>query len=273
LLRFLYILLTSLLHLLGLCAPAAGALRQIHDANGNLESLTYLQGVTAVLQERSVDGATVREVLERRLVGHNETTFDLLARYDYTPYGERRLLAGTEQSTEKGYTGHDYHPGSKHVLTRYRAYDPATGRWLSPDPIGESGGMNLYGYVLGDPVNSVDPLGLAKIKPRPNNPYTTADEGLALMKEAGILRRQGPGKELLKHATDLYPKKCGKFEWHHIIPRYVGGAKDGLMVKIPAEYHQLITNAWRETVKYGSGPQSQEVIRNALQQIHNILPL
>jgi RHS repeat-associated protein len=52
-------------------------------------------------------------------------------------------------------------------LTRYRAYitggtvDFAGGRWLSRDPIAEQGGINLYGYVGGNPVNWVDPLGLA----------------------------------------------------------------------------------------------------------------
>jgi hypothetical protein len=32
--------------------------------------------------------------------------------------------------------------------------------WLSADPIGEVGGLNLYGYVGGNPVNLSDPLGL-----------------------------------------------------------------------------------------------------------------
>jgi RHS repeat-associated protein len=41
----------------------------------------------------------------------------------------------------------------------YRYYDPAKGRWLNRDPIGEDGGLNLYGMVGNDPVNSVDVLG------------------------------------------------------------------------------------------------------------------
>ena len=38
----------------------------------------------------------------------------------------------------------------------------ASGRqvWLSADPIGEEGGMSLYAYVLGDPINGWDPYGL-----------------------------------------------------------------------------------------------------------------
>jgi RHS repeat-associated protein len=44
-------------------------------------------------------------------------------------------------------------------LTHYRLYDPDTGRWLNRDPIGEIGGLNLYGYVGGNPVNFVDTTG------------------------------------------------------------------------------------------------------------------
>lgn len=42
----------------------------------------------------------------------------------------------------------------------HRDYDPSIGRWLSKDPILFGGGdTNLYGYVLQDPINWIDPSG------------------------------------------------------------------------------------------------------------------
>ena len=41
-----------------------------------------------------------------------------------------------------------------------RFYDVANARWLTRDPIGYDGGQNLYGYVSGNPVMAVDPMGL-----------------------------------------------------------------------------------------------------------------
>ena len=45
------------------------------------------------------------------------------------------------------------------VLT-HRYYDPSRGRFLTQDPLGHAGGINLYAYVASNPVNSVDPTGL-----------------------------------------------------------------------------------------------------------------
>jgi RHS repeat-associated protein len=42
----------------------------------------------------------------------------------------------------------------------YRYYDPRTGRFSTPDPIGLAGGINLFPYVLNNPINLTDVLGL-----------------------------------------------------------------------------------------------------------------
>jgi RHS repeat-associated protein len=93
---------------------------------------------------------SIRDVLDEK--GNS------LARYDYDPYGN--LINKPAKQPEFGYAGMQYHAESGLYLTKYRAYDPQSGRWLSRDPIEEAGGINLYAYVEGNPVSFIDPLGL-----------------------------------------------------------------------------------------------------------------
>ncbi len=81
------------------------------------------------------------------------------ARYEYDPYG-RRTKAQGDLDSDFAFTGHYYHATSGLYLTLYRAYDTEAGRWLSRDPINEDRGLNLYDYVLNNPVSSIDPYGL-----------------------------------------------------------------------------------------------------------------
>lgn len=92
----------------------------------------------------------------RELTDSNGT---LQTRYDYDMWGKRVKLSGT-LDTEVGYTGHHHHAKSGLILTWFRAYDAEQGRWLSADPIEEAGGLNLYGYVVGNPMNKWDSYGL-----------------------------------------------------------------------------------------------------------------
>src|SRR5438093_2647087 len=50
--------------------------------------------------------------------------------------------------------------GTGLLYRRNRYYDPASGRFTQEDPIGLAGGLNLYGFAGGDPVNFSDPFGL-----------------------------------------------------------------------------------------------------------------
>ncbi|WP_130910191.1 RHS repeat-associated core domain-containing protein [Pseudomonas sp. Sample_9] len=55
---------------------------------------------------------------------------------------------------------HDHETGLHY--NRYRYYDPEVGRFISQDPIGLAGGLNVYQYAP-NPVQWIDPLGLARI--------------------------------------------------------------------------------------------------------------
>ena len=85
---------------------------------------------------------------------------DFTARYEYGPFGEVIRATGAMAAKNPFQFSTkfvDLESGFYYYGMRY--YNPTTGRWISRDPIGDRGGLNLYGFVGNDPVNHIDLLG------------------------------------------------------------------------------------------------------------------
>ncbi|MBU2756119.1 RHS repeat protein, partial [Acidithiobacillus sp. BN09-2] len=87
----------------------------------------------------------------------------ITARMSYTAYGETQttLTPFIGKAPDYRYAGLFFHEQSGLYLAVFRAYDPSAGRWISRDPIGEDGGVNLYAYSKSVPINNNDSLGLS----------------------------------------------------------------------------------------------------------------
>jgi RHS repeat-associated protein len=91
-----------------------------------------------------------------------DTSGTVRARYSYDPFGRSTKLSGDVES-DFGFGGMFWSGETSLNLTLFRAYDANAGRWLSRDPLENaemSQGPNLYAYVLNNPVNLTDILGL-----------------------------------------------------------------------------------------------------------------
>jgi RHS repeat-associated protein len=79
----------------------------------------------------------------------------------YTAFGEAVVDPSSIIINNLRFAGqyYDAETGKHYNWNRY--YDPKTGTYISEDPIGfEGGDVNLMAYVLNNPINYIDPLGL-----------------------------------------------------------------------------------------------------------------
>jgi RHS repeat-associated protein len=156
-----------------------------------------------VIQERDADNSVLREYLWGKNLGGGiggllqlsqdgsdyaylydgkgnvtsllDSSGAIVASYRYDTFGKVVATSGSlnqpfQFSTKRfdSDTGLNYYG--------YRFYNPSIERWMNRDPLGEAGGINLYGFVGGDPVNWVDPWGLERW-PAPDGTHPVGRSG------------------------------------------------------------------------------------------------
>jgi RHS repeat-associated protein len=119
----------------------------------------YGLGSNDVLNQMNVGSAT-RATLVPDIQGSVIASLDsgsgALTKIGYLPYGKSASV-----TAPFGYTAQRIDPETNGLYYyRARHYSPTLGRFMQPDPIGYSGGSNLFAYVGNDPLNLLDPFGL-----------------------------------------------------------------------------------------------------------------
>ena len=134
------------------------------DASGTMQGAGGVGGLISMTVHQGTNAGTYLYCYDGN---HNVTTLvnatngAVAAQYEYDVFG-RPLRATGPLAFVNPFTFStkfcDWETGF--LYYGYRYYDPDIGRWLNQDPIGERGGINLYGFAANNPVLFSDRNGL-----------------------------------------------------------------------------------------------------------------
>ena len=133
------------------------------DGAGNLVA-EFIYGTKANTPDLVIRGGITYRVVSDQLGSpvlaiNTANSTDIPFQATYAAFGERTLVAGTDDWMPFGFAGGIFDTDTK--LTRFgtRDYSPVTGRWVSKEPVRFGGGTNFFVYGHSDPVNWIDPDG------------------------------------------------------------------------------------------------------------------
>jgi len=130
------------------------------DASGNVVAQTMF-GAQGLVSRNTPASGTVwyafderGNVAQRTGSGGGVVSSDL-----YDAFGNVTRTGGPDVFGFGGQAGYSTDTETGLILCTNRHYDPQQGRFLSRDPLGYGGGINLYSYTQNNPVNRMDPTG------------------------------------------------------------------------------------------------------------------
>jgi RHS repeat-associated protein len=114
------------------------------------------------LISRRVSSVSVLYVFdsEGNVAQRTDSSASVLSEHVFDAHGSSLNTTLTEPFGYRAKFGYYTDNETSLQLLTNRYYDPATGRFLTRDPIGYAGGINLYSYVGNNATNLIDPIGL-----------------------------------------------------------------------------------------------------------------
>ncbi|MGC1549209.1 MAG: DUF4329 domain-containing protein, partial [Rhodanobacter sp.] len=168
-----------------------------------------------------------------RAVTNSAGTVVWQSAYAGNPFGQQPPTSTTGYVLNLGFPGQYYDAESGLYYNMHRDFDSGTGRYLQSDPRGLNGGQaSTYAYVNGNPLSSMDPLGLAV-----GDEYATINEaGVAAVTDilgASIINNQ-------EYAGVVYQNWDGTYSYTAPNPGTENNSDTGdapLFHKEVADYH------------------------------------
>lgn len=126
-----------------------------------LASLSMIQGLLTNVVVSSIPQARITYYLNDHLGTSQKMTDEngqVVWSGDYMPFGNASITTADIENSFR-FPGQYFDSETGLHYSYHRYYDPRTGRYLTPDPIGQAGGINLFVYTENNPVNNTDPTG------------------------------------------------------------------------------------------------------------------
>jgi RHS repeat-associated protein len=129
----------------------------VKDINSDGSTVEYLNGPGIDNKLRQTSSAGTVYFVQDHLGSTRaltDSSGNVVESINYDSFGQ-----GASSLTRYGYTGREWDAEANLYYYRARWYDPQAGRFISEDPIGLEGGVNLYAYVGNNPTGYIDPSG------------------------------------------------------------------------------------------------------------------
>ena len=178
-----------------------------------------------------------------------------VAHYEYDPFGNTTVATGPRgQDFAHRFSTKPLDAETGLYYYGYRYYDPNTGRWPSRDPIGENGGINLYGFLGNDPANWLDILGLKE-----------CDLVISIYRDKSFMdldaRLNGAATAALNKQIEFMQKMVDKCVEHgacccdsvKITPSYVGKGSGDLDVSLSGDSGSKLYKPLEDILSAGEG--------------------